>query len=301
MKIVFLDAKSIGEDIDLSAYDALGEVIKYDFSTAEEAAVRSVDADVLVLNKVEVNEKTIGNASHLKLVCVTATGTNNLDKAYLEKRGIAWRNVAGYSTESVAQHTFAMLFYLLEKLPYYDRYVKEEKYIGDKMFTHFDKHFGELAKMTWGIIGLGNIGRRVADIAKAFGCRVIYYSTSGRNSQPGYERVSFEELLKESDIVSVHAPLDEKTAIFLNLGRGPIVVEEDLAEALEQGEIAAAGLDVLRVEPMSPENPLSRIKDSEKLLITPHIAWASVEARTRLMEIICGQIQEFFSNGSPES
>ena len=145
MKIVFLDAKSIGEDIDLSAYDALGEVIKYDFSTAEEAAVRSVDADVLVLNKVEVNEKTIGNASHLKLVCVTATGTNNLDKAYLEKRGIAWRNVAGYSTESVAQHTFAMLFYLLEKLPYYDRYVKDEKYIGDKMFTHFDKHFGELA------------------------------------------------------------------------------------------------------------------------------------------------------------
>lgn len=126
MKIVFLDAKSIGEDIDLSAYDALGEVIKYDFSTAEEAAVRSVDADVLVLNKVEVNEKTIGNASHLKLVCVTATGTNNLDKAYLEKRGIAWRNVAGYSTESVAQHTFAMLFYLLEKLPYYDRYVKDE-------------------------------------------------------------------------------------------------------------------------------------------------------------------------------
>lgn len=316
MKIVFLDAKSIGEDIDLSAYDALGEVIKYDFSTAEEAAVRSVGADVLVLNKVEVNEKTIGNASHLKLVCVTATGTNNLDKAYLEKRGIAWRNVAGYSTESVAQHTFAMLFYLLEKLPYYDRYVKDEKYIGDKMFTHFDKHFGELAKMTWGIIGLGNIGRRVADIAKAFGCRVIYYSTSGRNSQPGYERVSFEELLKESDIVSVHAPLDEntldlmnkeafhqmkKTAIFLNLGRGPIVVEEDLAGALEQGEIAAAGLDVLRVEPMSPENPLRRIKDSEKLLITPHIAWASVEARTRLMEIICGQIQEFFYNGSPES
>ena len=154
MKIVFLDAKSIGEDIDLSAYDALGEVIKYDFSTAEEAAVRSVDADVLVLNKVEVNEKTIGNASHLKLVCVTATGTNNLDKAYLEKRGIAWRNVAGYSTESVAQHTFAMLFYLLEKLPYYDRYVKDEKYIGDKMFTHFDKHFGELAKMTWGISDL---------------------------------------------------------------------------------------------------------------------------------------------------
>ena len=311
MKIVFLDAKSIGEDIDLSAYDALGEVIKYDFSTAEEAAVRSVDADVLVLNKVEVNEKTIGNASHLKLVCVTATGTNNLDKAYLEKRGIAWRNVAGYSTESVAQHTFAMLFYLLEKLPYYDRYVKDEKYIGDKMFTHFDKHFGELAKMTWGIIGLGNIGRRVADIAKAFGCHVVYYSTSGRNSQPGYERVDFDTLLATSDIVSVHAPLTDdtlglmdkaafekmkKSAIFLNLGRGPIVNEADLAQALMDGELAAAGLDVLAQEPMSEDNPLRAIKDSNKLIITPHIAWASVEARTNLMHIIYSQIEDFFAN-----
>ena len=309
MKIVFLDAKSIGEDIDLSAYDALGEVIKYDFSTAEEAAVRSVDADVLVLNKVEVNEKTIGNASHLKLVCVTATGTNNLDKAYLEKRGIAWRNVAGYSTESVAQHTFAMLFYLLEKLPYYDRYVKDEKYIGDKMFTHFDKHFGELAKMTWGIIGLGNIGRRVADIAKMFGCHVIYYSTSGKNNQEGYERADFDTLLTTSDIISVHAPLDantqdlmnaeafakmKKSAIFLNLGRGPIVVEQDLADALKNNEIAAAGLDVLCVEPMSADNPLREIKDSNKLIITPHIAWASVEARTRLMNIILGQVKEYF-------
>lgn len=309
MKIVFLDAKSIGEDIDLSAYDALGEVIKYDFSTAEEAAVRSVDADVLVLNKVEVNEKTIGNASHLKLVCVTATGTNNLDKAYLEKRGIAWRNVAGYSTESVAQHTFAMLFYLLEKLPYYDRYVKDEKYIGDKMFTHFDKHFGELAKMTWGIIGLGNIGRRVAAIAEAFGAQVIYASPSGAAPQEGYHQVSLDTLLETSDIVSVHAPLNEhtehlmnlnafckmkKSAIFLNLGRGPIVVEADLKTALETNEIQAAGLDVLCAEPMSEDNPLRGFTDSNRLLITPHIAWASIEARTKLMNIIAGQIQEFF-------
>lgn len=309
MKIVFLDAKSIGEDIDLSGYEALGEVVKYDFSTPSEAAERVTDADVLIINKVPINEETIGGAEKLKLVCVTATGTNNLDKEYLEKRGIAWRNVAGYSTESVAQHTFAMLFYLLEHLPYYDNYVKSEAYIGDRSFTHFDKTFSQLSKMTWGIIGLGAIGKRVADIAKCFGCRVIYYSTSGKNSQPGYEQVDFDTLLSESDIVSVHAPLTPQTenlmdktafskmkssAIFLNVGRGPIVVEADLAEALEQGEIAAAGLDVLSVEPMSSENPLKRIKGSDKLLITPHIAWASVEARTNLMEIILGQIKEFY-------
>lgn len=309
MKIVFLDAKTIGEDIDLSGFDALGEVVKYGFSTAQEARERSKDADVLILNKVQVNEQTIGEADHLKLVCVTATGTNNLDKEYLDKRGITWRNVAGYSTESVAQHTFAMLFYLLEKLPYYDNYVKSEKYVNDVSFTHFAKAFHELSGMTYGIIGLGNIGRRVADIAKAFGCRVIYYSTSGRNSQPGYERMSFDELLEQSDIVSIHAPLDEntlglmnkeafakmkKSAILLNVGRGPIINEADLAEALNNKTIAAAGLDVLSVEPMQEDNPLRGIKDSERLLITPHIAWAGVEARNRLMGIILGQIKEFF-------
>ena len=312
MKIVFLDAKTIGDDIDLSGFRTLGEVVTYNFSTTEEARERTKDADVIVLNKVEINETSIGEASHLKLVCVTATGTNNLDKEYLKKRGIAWRNVAGYSTESVAQHTFAMLFYLLEKLPYYDNYVKSGQYVNDVMFTHFAKVFHELNGMTFGIIGLGNIGRRVADIVKAFGCHVIYYSTSGRNSQPGYERVSFEELLAQSDIVSVHAPLDENTkglmnkeafakmkpsAIFLNVGRGPIVVEEDLANALKEGTIAAAGLDVLAQEPMREDNPLCAIKDSERLLITPHIAWASVEARTNLMNIICGQIREFIAEG----
>lgn len=308
MKLVFLDTKTIGEDIDLSAYDALGEVVKYGFSTLEEIPERVKDADVLIVNKIAINEQTIGTAKNLKLVCVTATGTNNLDKEYLKKRGIAWRNVAGYSTESVTQHTFALLFYLLEKIRYYDDYVKDEKYINDTVFTHFAEHFNEVNGKTWGIIGLGTIGRRVADIAKAFGAHVIYYSASGSPAQEGYEQVDFETLLTTSDIVSVHAPLNEytkdlmdreafakmkKTAIFLNLGRGPIVVEQDLYEALETGEIAAAGLDVLCEEPMSETNPLAKIKDSKKLIITPHIAWASVEARNRLMQIIAGQIREF--------
>lgn len=308
MKLVFLDTKTIGEDIDLSAYDALGEVVKYGFSTLEEIPERVKDADVLIVNKIAINEQTIGTAKNLKLVCVTATGTNNLDKEYLKKRGIAWRNVAGYSTESVTQHTFALLFYLLEKIRYYDDYVKDEKYINDTVFTHFAEHFNEVNGKTWGIIGLGTIGRRVADIAKAFGARVIYYSASGSPAQEGYEQVDFETLLTTSDIVSVHASLNEytkdlmdreafakmkKTAIFLNLGRGPIVVEQDLYEALETGEIAAAGLDVLCEEPMSETNPLAKIKDSKKLIITPHIAWASVEARNRLMQIIVEQIREF--------
>lgn len=308
MKLVFLDTKTIGEDIDLSAYDALGEVVKYGFSTLEEIPERVKDADVLIVNKIAINEQTIGTAKNLKLVCVTATGTNNLDKEYLKKRGIAWRNVAGYSTESVTQHTFALLFYLLEKIRYYDDYVKDEKYINDTVFTHFAEHFNEVNGKTWGIIGLGTIGRRVADIAKAFGARVIYYSASGSPAQEGYEQVDFETLLTTSDIVSVHAPLNEytkdlmdreafakmkKTAIFLNLGRGPIVVEQDLYEALETGEIAAAGLDVLCEEPMSETTPLAKIKDSKKLIITPHIAWASVEARNRLMQIIVEQIREF--------
>lgn len=310
MKIVFLDAKSIGEDIDLSGYDQLGEVVRYPYSTPEEARERTRDTDVIILNKTEINEQSIGEADKLKLVCVTATGTNNLDKAYLAERGIEWRNVAGYSTESVAQHTFALLFYLMEKLRYYDDYVKNENYVNDSMFTHFDHRFNELSGKTWGIIGLGNIGRRVADIAKCFGCRVIYFSTSGKNNQKGYNRVSFDKLLEQSDIVSVHAPLTDDTlglmnseafarmkpsAVFLNLGRGPIVDEAALTEALNTGMIAAAGLDVLSQEPMSEDNPLRSIKDSERLIITPHIAWASIEARTRLMEIILEQIKEFFN------
>ena len=310
MNIVFLDVKTIGDDVDLSGFDALGEVVKYNFTTKEEVPERVTDADVLVINKIEINADTISTAKNLKLVCVTATGTNNLDKAYLDSRGIAWRNVAGYSTESVAQHTFATLFYLLEKLRYYDEYVKEDRYTNDKMFTHFAEHFFELKGKTWGIIGLGNIGRRVAGIAEAFGCEVIYASASGSAPQEGYTQVSLDELYERSDIISVHAPLNEytenlidkhalkkmkKSGIFLNLGRGPIVVEQDMADALNTGEISAAGLDVLCVEPMSPDNPLRKIKDSRKLYITPHIGWASIEARTRLMKIIQGQIEEFFS------
>ena len=169
MKIVFLDAKTLGDDIDYTPFEQLGEVVKYPFSTPEEIAGRAKDADVLVVNKVQINARTIPSPEKLKLVCVTATGTNNLDKEYLAKWNIQWRNVAGYSTESVAQHTFAVLFYLMEHLRYYDDYVKDGHYINDQIFTHFSRTFHELNGSVWGILGLGAIGRRVADIAGMFG------------------------------------------------------------------------------------------------------------------------------------
>lgn len=309
MKIVFLDQMTIG-DFDRTGFEQLGEVVTYPTTDETEIDERVENADILVVNKVKMNAATLKNASKCRLICVTATGTDHLDKDYLKSRGIAWRNAAGYSTESVAQHTFAMLFYLEEKLKYYDDYVKSEEYIRSPIFTNCSQEFHQISGKTWGMIGLGAIGRRVAEIAKVFGCRVIYYSTSGKNDNRDYERVSLERLLKESDIVSVHAPLNQDTeglmdkkafdkmkpsAIFMNLGRGPIVVEKDLAEALENGKIAAAGLDVLSVEPMSEKNPLKNIKDSRKLLITPHIAWASMEARKNLMKIVEDEIRTFIT------
>ncbi len=268
MKIVFLDANSIGSDIDLSDFSKLGEVVRYGYTDECDMPQRIMDADVIIVNKMEVNAETVGEAPKLKLVCVTATGTNNLDKEFLDARGIAWKNVAGYSTENVAQHTFALLFSLLEKMSYYDTYVKSGRYENDRMFTHFSNVFHELCGSTWGIIGLGNIGRRVADIAKAFGCRVIYYSTSGKHEEEGYERVDLDMLLKTSDIVSVHAPLNENTldlmdkgafakmknsAIFINVGRGPIVVEEGSCRCAGKGRdrrsrsgCAETGADVVR-------------------------------------------------------
>lgn len=308
MKIVVLDAQTVGEDVDWSGYEKLGEVVRYPYSATEEVPERVKDAEVIIVNKVLINEQTVGNAKNLKLVCVLATGTNNLDKEYLESRGIIWHNVAGYSTEAVAQHTFAMLFYLLEKLRYYDEYVKDGAYEKSPLFTHFANGFAEIKGKTWGIIGLGTIGRRVAEIAKVFGAKVIYYSASGAAPQDGYEQVDFDTLLATSDVISVHAPLNEYTenlmnkeafakmkssAIFLNVGRGPIVVEQDLFDALENGELAAAGLDVLCKEPIAADNPLLRIEDSRKLLITPHIAWASVEARDRLVQMVLEQVQEY--------
>lgn len=298
MNIVILEANTLGADVDLSVFEKLGNVTQYGQSDEENTADRVKDADIIVVNKVPMNEQTLKKADHLKMIAVTATGTNIIDKAYTDKRGIAVSNVGGYSTMSVAQHTFALALYLVHKMNYFDSYVKSGQYIKSDIFTNLDMTYQELDGKTWGIIGLGNIGKKVAQIARVFGCRVIYYSTSGKNQNDQYERVDFDTICRESDLLSIHAPLNnatenlmnkdafqkmKKSAVLINVGRGPIVNEEDLVEALENGEIAAAGLDVISAEPMREENPLMKIKDSGKLVVTPHIAWASTEARQRLV------------------
>lgn len=310
MKIVILEAESLGEDMVFTPFHKFGEVVIYPRSTAAEVPERIQDADVIIANKVPICEETIREAKNLKLVCVTATGINNLDGDYLKKRGIAAYNVAGYSTEAVAQHTFALLFYVLEKLNYYDNYVKFGEYARGSCFSHFSQSFCELSGKTWGIIGLGAIGRKVAEIASVFGCKVICYSASGNKYESPYEQVEFDELLERSDILSVHAPLNahteklmtleafrkmKKSAVFINVARGAIVDEQDLYTALTEGEITGAALDVLAQEPMDPENPLLKIQDSSRLIITPHIAWAAKETRFRVVDEVVKNIDGFLS------
>ena len=308
MKLAILDAKTLGSDIDLSGFSQFGEVEIFQTTKPEETLERVKDKDIVITNKVVIDKNIMYNAPNLKLIRVAATGVNNIDIEYAKQKGIQVRNVAGYSTESVVQHTFAMLFYLLESLRYYDDYVKSGEYTKSDIFTHLGRPFWEVRGKTWGIIGLGTIGRRVADVASAFGANVIYYSTSGVERKEKYPRVSLEELLKTSDIVSIHAPLNEKTkgligyeqiklmkptAYLLNLGRGGIVIEEDLAKALDENLIAGAGLDVLEKEPIVEDNPLLKVKNKEKLFITPHIAWTSIEARKTLINEIIENIKAF--------
>lgn len=313
MKIVFLEVNALGDDIDLSAFNSLGEVITYPLSDPAHNAERCKDADIVVLNKIPVNAALLDGNTTTKLICITATGTNIVDFPYTNSRGITVTNVKGYSTESVVQHTFALAFFLWEKLHYYDNFVKSGDYAVNDVFSHFTEKFHELAGHTWGIIGLGTIGRRVADVAKCFGCKVIYYSTGGSHDEPGYDRVSLDELLTRSDIISIHAPLNDNTrglvgadelarmkpsAFILNLGRGGIIDEAALADALDSDIIAGAGIDVLTAEPIRTDNPLSRITDSSKLIITPHIAWATIEARERCAEEILLNMKSWLEGGS---
>ena len=308
MKISILERDSLGIDVDMSEIDKLGEVTVYPATTVENAVEHIGDADILIVNKLPLNENTLKEAKNLKFVAQTATGTNNVDFNYTNSRGIKVANVPSYSTDSVAQHTFALLLYLVEKMRFFDDYVKNGTYSRSNCFSCLEMIYPEIAGKTWGIIGMGAIGQKVAQIATVFGCKVICYSASGRTYDMPYEQVDFDTLLSSSDIVSVHAPLNEHTkdlmnyeafvkmkesAYFINVGRGPIVVEEDLARALEEGQIRAAGLDVLRIEPMNADNPLLKIQDSQKLIITPHVAWATSEARRRCVDVVAENIKAF--------
>lgn len=308
-KIVILDGKTLGE-LDFTKLEKFGEVSYYDTTNSEDVVERIKDANIVLTNKVVLNENNLKEAKNLELICETATGFNNIDIVYAKNNNIAVTNVAGYSTNTVAQHTFATVLSLYDKLSYYDNYVKSGDYAKSGLFTNVSKPFYELEGKTWGIIGFGAIGKRVAKIAEAFGVNVIYYSTSGKNSNSEYKRVSFDELLAESDIISIHAPLNKdtqglinydaikkmkKSAILVNMGRGPIVVDADLAKAIDEELIAGAALDVFEVEPIKEDNPLTSIKNKENLVLTPHIAWASVEARARLFEEVIKNIKAFYN------
>jgi len=306
MKIVILDALTYG-DTSLAGFESLGDVVVYQTTSADETAQRVREAEVIVTNKVVISDAVMESAPSLKLICVAATGTNNIDHEAAVRRGIRVKNVAGYSTDAVVQHTFSMLFYLMGHSRYYDEYVKSGEWQKEAVFAHIGPSFSELRGKTWGIIGLGEIGRNVARIASAFGANVCYYSTSGKNENAEYEKTTLSRLIENSDVISIHAPLNQSTenlishsellqmkdgAVLLNLGRGGIVDEDALSVIIDVKPIYV-GLDVLVKEPMKTPHPLLAVKHPERLYITPHIAWTSREARTRLIASTIENIKTF--------
>ncbi len=307
MKIVLLDAQTLGDDLDLCVLEPFGDMTVYQTTSYDETYERIKDAQIVITNKVVIDANLLELTPKLKLICIAATGMNNVDLEAARANGVVVKNVAGYSTKSVVQHTFTMALYLLEKMAYYDQTVKSGTWTASGLFTDVSQPFYEIAGKKWGIIGLGTIGQEVANVATAFGAEVSYYSTSGKNLKHGYPHKSLEFILKDSDIISIHAPLNEDTyelinemnlsyikedAILLNLGRGGIIDETDLSYELDRKRFYA-GLDVLEKEPLQSTNRLNEIKHKERLLITPHIAWASIEARQKLLKGIVKNIETF--------
>ncbi|MDF1878649.1 D-2-hydroxyacid dehydrogenase [Sulfurimonas sp. SAG-AH-194-C20] len=307
MNIVLLDALTF-EGTDLSAFDTLGSVEVFATTSVEQTQQRITNAEVIVTNKVVITKENMLGAKSLKLICIAATGMNNVDLGAAAELNIEVKNVAGYSTDSVIQHTFSMLFYLLGSSRYYDESVKDGSYSKSPIFTDVSRPFFEIKGKKWGIIGLGSIGRGVANIARVFGADVSYYSTSGVNRTEDFQRSSLEDMLKTCDIITIHAPLNDKTnnlldyeqlltckegTIILNLGRGGIINEDAVAKIIDEKNISF-GLDVLTAEPIRENHPLLNVKNSDKLYITPHIAWTSVEAREKLIAGVVQNIKESF-------
>lgn len=310
MHIVFLDADTIGKDIALTPLESFGSLKIYSTTLLHETADRIKSADIVITNKVPIGQAEMDAAPSLKLICVTATGTNNIDTNYASAKGITVKNVSGYSTESVVQTTFANILSLLNHTAYFDQYVKSSAYSTSMMFTHYGQTFWELAGKRFGIIGMGNIGKRVAEVATAFGAEVVYYSTSGNNSSAPYRRLELDELMRTCDIISIHAPLNEQTkdlikldklklmkpaAIIANMGRGGIINEQDLAKAIDENYLGGAVVDVYEQEPLPAHHPYLSVKNKIKFQFTPHLAWGSAEARKRLIELTAKNIEDFLS------
>lgn len=307
MKIVLLDRATLGADIDLSPFEELGEFVSYETTSKQERLDHIGDAEIILTNKVVIDKEILDAKEGIKLICITATGMDNVDLNTAKQKGIEVKNAAGYSTASVAQTTFTHALYLINQTRYYDDFAKEGEWSKSQIFTNVQKPFWQIEGKRWGIIGLGNIGRQVAKIASAFGAEVVYASASGTKREEAYKQVDLDSLLRTCSIVSIHAPLNEQTkglidkeriasmqkgAVLLNLGRGGIVDEEALAEAIDTQDIYA-GVDVVGKEPIEASNPLLHVKRKERLLITPHIAWASRESREKLMQIVLENIKEF--------
>ena len=305
-KIVFLDEATVGQISNLELIKELGSYSSYDYTQKEDVLARIEGFEVVITNKVVISREIMQNAPSLKLICVAATGMNNIDLDAAKELGITVKNVAGYSTDSVVQITYSLLFELISHTSHFNNYIHSKEYSKSPSFTSITPAFNELSGKRYGIIGLGNIGKRVAQAATAFGAEVVYYSTSGKNNNSDYTQLELDELLRTSDIISIHSPLNDATnglinksklnlmksdAFIINVGRGGIIVEKDLAEAINDGVIAGAGLDVFTAEPIVVENPLLSVEDSSKLVMTPHIAWASLEARERLLFSIAQNIK----------
>lgn len=307
MKINVLDSSTLGEDIDLSIINDMGDVTIYDKTPPEKVSERVAEADVLILNKVKINKENLARAKKLKLICITATGFDNVDIKCCRERGIAVCNVCGYSTDSVAQLTISLVLSMVTHLTEYNAYVKNGNYTKSGLHNYLKPTFHEISSMTWGIVGYGNIGRKVAEVARAFGCNVIVYKKHPVNEE---KCVDINTLCKNSDIITVHLPLSKETegiigknqfnimkknTVLVNAARGSVVNEKEVANAIKEGKIAGFATDVYSVEPLQEDNPLNDILTYDNVLFTPHMAWGAYEARVRCMEEIRKNIESFFA------
>lgn len=308
-RIVFLDEYCVN-GCPLDSIKALGDYRGYSTTLPEQVVERCAGADIVITNKVVFDDAVMASLPDLKLICIAATGMNNVDLESAARRGIEVRNAVGYSTCSVAEATLCAALALLRNVVYFDRYVHSGAYCASPVPFCFDLSTRQLRSRRWGIVGLGNIGREVARLAAAFGCEVVYASTSGVERQEDYARLPLEDLLRTSDVVSIHAPLNDHTrclvgarelaamkpsAIILNMARGGIIDEKALAEALDAGTIAGAATDVFEREPVAADNPLLHVRDKHRLLLSPHNAWSAVESIERLVECMEHNIKEFIN------
>lgn len=310
MNISILDIATLGGSLNFDPINRLGKIQTYDITMPEHVNERISGADVIIANKVKLREENLIHAKNLKLVCVTATGYDNVDIEYCRQNGIAVCNVAGYSTDSVAQLTISMAFSLATNLGIFDRYVKSGEYTDSKIFNRVEPAFHEISGMTWGVVGLGNIGTKVARVAKAMGCNVLAYK---RTPVDEFCCTDIDTLCKRSDIITIHTPLTpetyhlinedrlsimKKSAILINVARGDVMDETAVSKAILDNKIGALGVDVYSTEPMQKDSPYQKLLNKENVIFTPHMAWGAIDARQRCIDEVAKNIESFIDGGN---